>query len=200
MAQEKLKAARKIYRVSSPPEGLTYVPDFLTEAEQAELLTTVENIRYYDFVMNGVAAKRKIHHYGFGYEFYSTIVHEVEPFPDWLAQIRDRAAPLVGIPAEQLEQALVAQYFPGAGIGWHRDAPAFGPSVVGISLVSDDVMRFRRTLKESFEIYKQPLQARSLYVLSGPARSVWQHSLAPVKQLRYSITFRTVRDKFKPSA
>jgi hypothetical protein len=28
--------------------------------------------------------------------------------------------------------------------------------------------------------------------MSGTARSVWEHSIAPVDELRYSITFRTL--------
>jgi alkylated DNA repair dioxygenase AlkB len=88
-------------------------------------------------------------------------------------------------------------YTTGAGIGWHRDAPAFGPTVVGISLGSEEVMRFRRQVGDHFEMYKQPLERRSIYVLGGSSRSYWQHSLPPAKQLRYSITFRTVKEKYK---
>lgn len=62
----------------------------------------------------------------------------------------------------QMEQALVNMYVPGAGIGWHRDAPPFGPTVVGISLASEEVMRFRRQVGNHFEMYKQPLERRSL--------------------------------------
>jgi hypothetical protein len=32
-------------------------------------------------------------------------------------------------------------------------------------------------------------------MISGAARSKWQHSIAPAKELRYSITFRTLRKK-----
>lgn len=35
----------------------------------------------------------------------------------------------------------------------------------------------------------------SAYVLSGPARSEWEHSIPPVDQLRYSITFREIADR-----
>ncbi|HEX7256079.1 MAG TPA: hypothetical protein VF236_09155 [Gaiellaceae bacterium] len=37
------------------------------------------------------------------------------------------------------------------------------------------------------------LEPRSGYVLTGPARTSWQHSIPPTKELRYSITFRTLR-------
>jgi DNA oxidative demethylase len=87
----------------------------------------------------------------------------------------------------------VTRYPTGATIGWHRDAPMFGPSVVGISLLGACEMRFRRRAGDSFVRFTQPLPARSAYVLGGPARAVWQHSIPAVPSLRYSITFRTLR-------
>jgi alkylated DNA repair dioxygenase AlkB len=39
------------------------------------------------------------------------------------------------------------------------------------------------------------LERRSAYILSGAARWNFQHSIPAVKELRYSITFRTWRDK-----
>lgn len=188
---------KKVQRTSTPPPGLLYVPDFISEEEEIKLLDVLAEIPYHDFVLQGVAAKRKVKRYGFSYEFYTPIVEEEEPFPPWLAELRDRAAPIAGLTPDKLEQALVARYTDGAGIGWHRDAPAFGPTVVGISFNSDDIMRFRRVVGETFEHFKQPISRRSLYVISGPARSVWQHSIAPAKSLRYSITFRTVNSKYK---
>jgi DNA oxidative demethylase len=39
------------------------------------------------------------------------------------------------------------------------------------------------------------LEPRSVYVFAGAARSEWQHSIPPAKELRYSITFRTLRSR-----
>jgi alkylated DNA repair dioxygenase AlkB len=36
------------------------------------------------------------------------------------------------------------------------------------------------------------LTPRSRYVLAGAARSFWQHSIPPTKDVRYSMTFRTL--------
>ncbi|QRK08709.1 hypothetical protein JQX13_00525 [Archangium violaceum] len=33
----------------------------------------------------------------------------------------------------------------------------------------------------------------SLYLMAGASRSQWQHTLSPVKTLRYSLSFRTVK-------
>ena len=42
-------------------------------------------------------------------------------------------------------------------------------------------------------VYKLYLPPRAAYVLGGPARSVWEHRIPPVKELRYSLTFRSLR-------
>ncbi|MFL5967577.1 MAG: hypothetical protein ACJ747_13605, partial [Gaiellaceae bacterium] len=44
------------------------------------------------------------------------------------------------------------------------------------------------------ETYELELAPRSGYVLSGDARTKWQHHVPPTKSLRYSITFRTLRN------
>ena len=188
---------RKILRTTIAPKGLLYFPEIVSREEEDALLQRFADLPYQDFVLHGVAAKRKVKRYGYTYEFYAPLVEKEEPFPAWLEALRDRAAAIANLNPRLLEQALVAKYDPGAGIGWHRDAPAFGPTVLGISFGTDDVMRFRKTHKDHFEHFRQPLERRSLYVIGGEARSVWQHSLAPAEQLRYSITFRTVNTKYK---
>jgi alkylated DNA repair dioxygenase AlkB len=44
---------------------------------------------------------------------------------------------------DDLVQALLIRYDPGASIGWHRDRPVF-EHVVGISLGADARLRLRR--------------------------------------------------------
>jgi alkylated DNA repair dioxygenase AlkB len=64
------------------------------------------------------------------------------------------------------------------------------------------VLRFRpyqpREPKKG-HVIKLVVEPRSIYLLRGPARWAWQHSVAPAKSLRYSITFRTsARNKPTP--
>jgi DNA oxidative demethylase len=115
--------------------------------------------------------------------------------PAWLLPLRERAGALAGIPAEAFEEVLVTEYPTGSGIGWHRDAPMFGDAVVGVSLRAPCRMRFRR----EGETAAIELAPRSAYVLSGPARTLWQHSIPATKDLRYSITFRTLRRAKEPA-
>ena len=177
------------------PEGLDYRSDFVSEEEERALLATIDAIEFREFAMRGQTARRTVRHYGYDYDYenYGRVVPS-EPLPDSLVWLRDRCAELAGLPSEELVQALVSRYPPGAPIGWHRDAPMFGSKVVGVSLASASRMRFQRTVGGIRHVYELELPPRSAYVLSEKARTAWQHSIPPVKELRYSITFRTLRN------
>lgn len=177
---------------SDTPPGFRYAPDFVTEAEERDLLGRLEPLPFREVRMRGVAARRTVVHYGWDYGYESWIIAPAAPLPAFLEPLRERAAALAGLAADALEQVLVARYPPGAGIGWHRDAPIFGLVVVGVSLGAPCVMRFRRVPGDG-ALRRVPLAPRSAYVLAGAARATWQHALPPVKALRYSVTFRTVR-------
>ena len=175
------------------PEGLVYRSELLSEAEEHALLDELEPLDFHEIRMHGVVAKRTARHFGVDYDYERrAALQEAEPIPDWLLSVRERAAELVGVEPDELAEILVQRYPPGAPIGWHRDAPAFG-IVVGISLGSPARMRFRRDkggVRKTFELVLEP---RSGYVLAGEARTAWQHHVPPAKALRYSITFRTLR-------
>ncbi|MCC2642215.1 MAG: tobX [Nitrospira sp.] len=143
--------------------------------------------------MHGVVAKRRVLHFGWLYGYESWQLTAGLPVPDWLLPLRDRVGALIGVPSIQLEEVLVTQYPPGAGIGWHRDAPMFGPEVVEVSFLAPCRFRFQRKRGEIRQVSERLLEPRSAYLLNGPARSAWQHSIPPAKALRYSITFRTLK-------
>lgn len=142
--------------------------------------------------MRGQVARRRTLHYGWLYGYDSLEVRPGPPLPGDLLPLRERAATLAGLAPESLEEALLSRYPPGAGIGWHRDAPAFGPVVVGVSLGAPCVMRFRPGVSGR-TAYELALEPRSAYALRGAARASWRHSIPPVRALRYSITFRTLK-------
>ena len=176
------------------PEGLIYRANFVSEAEEAALLGQVDGLEYRNVELRGQVARRTVHLFGYTYDFDSRTVRPAEPLPNWLLPLRDRCGALAEVDSEDFVHALVNRYPPGAPIGWHRDAPPFGPSVAGVSLGSDCEMRFQRTVGGVRYVHQQPLERRSGYVLSGVARSAWQHHIPGVDQLRYSITFRTLRN------
>ncbi len=180
-------------RAVEPPRGLTFVEELLTPVEEAALLAAFAGLAFAEIRMHGVVAKRTAIHYGWDYGYDSWQVAPGPPIPPLLEPLRRRCAALAGVPPEQLEAALVNRYPPGAGIGWHRDAPMFGVPVVGVSLGGACVMRFRRTVGGERELWLQPLPPRSAYVLDGAARWTWQHSIRPLAVERFSVTFRTLK-------
>jgi DNA oxidative demethylase len=182
---------------SDLPEGFRIIPDVLSPAEEQPLLDRVEQIDWREVRMRGVVAKRTVMHYGWDYDYERWRIVPADEVAPWLNELRDRGAGTAGLDAAVFEQVLVARYPAGAGIGWHRDAPMFGPVVLGFSLASPVRMRFRDGSGSSAEAILEP---RSLYILSGPARSRWQHSIPPVRNLRYSVTFRSVHAGWKRRA
>jgi DNA oxidative demethylase len=178
---------------SDGPAGLVYVPELLDEAEERDLLEVLAGLDYSAVVLHGQAARRVVRHYGWDYGYESRALAPADPVPDVLEPLRARAAALVDRRPADLAEVLVTRYPPGAGIGWHRDAPMFGPEVVGVSLGGPCRMRFQRRRGDVRETFDLALARRSAYVLAGAARSAWQHSVPPVKAERFSVTFRTVR-------
>jgi alkylated DNA repair protein (DNA oxidative demethylase) len=177
------------------PVGLVYEPDFVDEAEERRLVAFIEGLEFHAVTMRGQTARRTVRHFGYDYDYEGWGLTRAEPLPDALVWLRDRCARLAEVEADELAQTLVSRYPPGATIGWHRDAPMFGPKVVGVSLASACRMRFQRRIAgEDRRVYEVELAPRSAYVLAGQARSAWQHSIPATKDLRYSVTFRTLRN------
>jgi alkylated DNA repair protein (DNA oxidative demethylase) len=177
---------------SEEPQGLVYRPEVISREEETELIGRFETMRFDPIVIHGQAARRTGRHFGLDYDYETRTPQPGEPVPDWLLPLRARAAELAGRDAEQLVEILVQRYPPGATIGWHRDAPAFG-TVVGFSLGSASRLRFQRGKGEKRRVWEVLLEPRSGYILDGEARRSWQHSIPPTKELRYSVTFRTLR-------
>jgi alkylated DNA repair protein (DNA oxidative demethylase) len=172
------------------PDGFSYHPAIISPDEEVALLEVVEGLPFGEVRMHGVAAKRRVIHFGWDYDYEGWQIRPAPPPPPLLAELRMRSARVAGIDAKSLAQMMVACYPPGAAIGWHRDSPMFGSPVVGVSLASTCTMRFRRGA--GHKSIPVALERRSLYLIDGEARSGWQHSIPPAKATRYSVTMRTV--------
>ena len=181
--------------VAAEPEGLLYVPDFLTEDEERRLVAVFDQLEFDEVRMRGQAAKRTVVHFGYRYDYEAWRLTPVGPLPSSLSDLRARAGALVDVEPELLAETLVTRYPPGAGIGWHRDAPLFGPKVVGVSLLSVCSMRFQRRAATVRTTHAIDLAPRSAYALTGAARWSWQHSIPSTGGLRYSVTFRTLASR-----
>ena len=184
------------------PEGLVYRPDLITPEEEQALIARMAELPFRPFEFQGFLGKRQTVSFGWSYRFDGSGLAAAEPIPDWLLPVRAKAAFFAGLAPEALEHALLIEYGLGAGLGWHRDRPVFG-DVIGISLLAPAPLRFRRRLVlseiegaaakwERFTLRPEP---RSAYLLRGPSRSEWEHSIPPVETKRYSITLRTLRKR-----
>jgi alkylated DNA repair dioxygenase AlkB len=172
------------------PAGLLTRAEFVSPEEEAGLLAHVETLPLKPFEYRGWHGKRETVSFGWRYDFDHARVEKAPPIPQFLLPLRARAATFADMPAAAFEQALVIRYGVGAGLGWHRDRPQFD-RVFGLSLRSDSVLRFRRRAAPGFERFTLDAPARSAYLLSGEIRHEWEHSLAPVSEVRFSTTFRS---------
>jgi len=177
-----------------PPDGFRYRDDALTPAEEHAHVETFATLPFKPFEFHGYLGKRRIVSFGWRYDYAGRTVRQSTPLPDFLLPLRERAAGFAGIPVDQLQQALVTEYEPGAPIGWHRDKPEFG-EVIAFSFLSPCRLRLRRRRDKgsSWERWAIEVQPRSVYLLRGMVRHEWEHSIPPVESLRYSLTFRTLR-------
>ena len=180
------------------PEGFEHRDDFITGDEERALVADISQLEFSDFELRGVVARRRVAFFGASYDRGETAT---APLPAFLYPMRERLAAWAQVRPEAFAMALINEYRPGAPIGWHRDAPQYD-FVSGISLLSSCRMRFRKYVAPQrataqgirrVASHELTLLPRSAYLMRGPSRSAFEHSIPPVSELRYSITFRTLR-------
>ena len=178
------------------PPGLHYRDAFITEVEERAVLDAIDDIAFSDFEMRGVVARRRVAFFGESYDRMTA-----GPLPSFLLPLRASVAQWASIEAKAFAMALINEYRPGSPIGWHRDAPQYG-IVAGISLLSPCRMKFRlyhssaataqRSVRRS-ATHEIVLARRSAYLMTRESRMAYEHHIPPVAELRYSVTFRTLR-------
>lgn len=179
------------------PEGFSYQPEALGAELERHLLAIIPSLPFKAFEFRGFEGKRRTVSYGWRYDFNQQQLQKADPVADFLIPVREIGARFAGLDPHVLEQVTVIEYSPGSAIGWHKDRPMFG-DVVGVSLVSPTRLRFRRKARTRWERAALVVEPRSIYLLRGPARDEWEHSIPPVETLRYSITMRTFRRSDTP--
>ncbi|HEU4694345.1 MAG TPA: alpha-ketoglutarate-dependent dioxygenase AlkB [Vicinamibacterales bacterium] len=178
------------------PPGLHYRDDFITEADEGGLLDAIAEITFSDFEMRGVVARRRVAFFGQSYDRMTA-----GPLPAFLLPLRARVAQWASVDAEAFAMALINEYRPGSPIGWHRDAPQYD-IVAGISLLSACRMKFRPYRVSAHAVpqsgrrlatHEVVLARRSAYLMTHESRTAYEHHIPPVAELRFSVTFRTLR-------
>ena len=169
------------------PPGFRYQTDILSAEEERGLIAAFANLPFRELEFQGFLGKWR-------YDFNTRELQKTEDIPSFLLPCRECAARFAGIPPADLPQVLVTEYPAGAGIGWHKDKAVFG-EVVGISLMSPCVFRLRRKTGDRWDRASFVAEPRSAYLLRGPSRTEWEHSIPGVHALRYSVSFRSLRAK-----
>jgi alkylated DNA repair dioxygenase AlkB len=176
------------------PEGFVYRAELVSLEEEAELLEHFRELDFREYEFHGYLGKRRVVSFGLHYDPNESTIPSTADIPGFLLPLRRKAADFAGLAPAELQQALVTEYTQGAAIGWHRDRPAYR-DVIGVSFSSSCRFRFRCKRGSSWERTSLIVEPGSVYLLRGPARTDWQHSIPPAERLRYSVTFRSMRSR-----
>jgi alkylated DNA repair dioxygenase AlkB len=177
------------------PQGFSYEADFISPAEEEQLISFIRATPLHTFIFHGFEAKRKVASFGYDYSFEKKDLSAGAAIPDELLFVAQRVAKHLNIPVSEIAEALLTEYPVGAVINWHRDAPPFG-IIAGISLGAACKMKLKphdKNKQTRQAIKNIPLERRSLYIMQGEAREEWQHAIGALREVRYSITLRTLR-------
>lgn len=189
--------AQKIISVAPIP-GLTYIPEYIDQSREADLIRTIDNRPWI------TELRRRVQHYGYRYDYKGrniTRKSTLGPLPEWLFAHCDELCSHHIFPRLP-EQVIINEYQAGQGIAAHIDCvPCFEETIASLSLGSSCIMEF--THSETLEKIPVLLKARSLVVLAGDARYHWKHSIPHRKTDHYcgltfprgrrlSLTFRNV--------
>jgi hypothetical protein len=180
--------------MAETPPGFHYRDNFISAEGERALIEEITGVTFSNFELRGVVARRRVAFFGQSYDRDAA-----GPLPEFLLPLRTEIARWAEVDPLAFAMALINEYRPGSPIGWHRDAPQYD-IVAGVSLLSSCRMKFRP--------YRSPaapaagrrsathdivLARRSAYLMTRESRSAFEHHIPPVAELRYSITFRTLR-------
>ena len=193
-----IRRGRQVVEVSdSRPvdvPGLTIALDLVTEAEEGQLLATIEHEPWRKDL------SRRVQHYGWEYNYKARKVDpaaRLGPLPVWAARLGERLVAR-GLVPEPPDQVIVNEYVGKQGITKHIDCiPCFKGSIAMLSLGEDWEMWFWPPEGGGKAIRLLP--RRSVAVLSGEARERWSHEIPRRlsepwgrRGRRVSMTFRKV--------
>jgi alkylated DNA repair dioxygenase AlkB len=172
--------------IATPP-GLKLAQDVVTPAEETALMALIEasGLAYSAYDPGNTRSSAS---YGWKYDFANDSFVPCAPIPEDFRAIADKAAAFAGLAYDDFAECLLNRYELGAVIQPHLDKPVW-EHVIGVSLGVPTTMVFHEP--GSDEERPVELPPRSMYLLAGDARHVWQHSLPPMQGTRYSITFRS---------
>jgi alkylated DNA repair dioxygenase AlkB len=182
------------------PSGFHFYPEFISREEELNLVSLIKTFPLKNMIFQGYEAKRKTMNFGHDWHFQNRTLSKGLDIPEAFIPIIEKVGARLNITTSSFAEVLLTQYDPGTVINWHRDAPPF-EKIAGVSLLSDCVFKLRpytKTIRKRSDTISFHLPRRSLYMMEGEVRTNWEHSIAPLKNLRYSITLRTLYNKSDP--
>ena len=184
-------SSRSVHCAQRPTGGFLLSSERPLPDEEGPLVHELANLPFRPFDFHGYLATRQVVSFGDRCDYDRRAVVEASPFPSFLVFLRNKIAAIFYRSAEIFRQVLINEYRPGAGIGWHHDKAQFD-EVVGLSLLAPCVLRFRQKAGETWDRESITSEQFSVYLLSGAARTAWEHTIPAFDHLRYSITLRTL--------
>ena len=187
--------------------GLTYVPNFLSDLEEAKIVEKIDQNEWQNDL------KRRVQHYGWRYDYVNRQIDpgmRIDKLPDWAIAVAERLVEQKIVP-QMPDQLIVNEYIREQGIGRHIDRePDFADDIAMISLLESWEMVFRKKNNSKIK-HNIMLENRSVTVMSGPARYQWTHEIPSrksepgskkpdgkrqrkLRKRRLSLTFRKVLD------
>jgi alkylated DNA repair dioxygenase AlkB len=164
---------------------LVFLDNFITTQEEQSI---VESIIFYKQQNPKLVANYGSNNYG---SIYFGERYKKEPlvFPDFIKNLCDKLIDNKLVKEYPFGVA-INEYQKGQKIGPHIDKPISGPIVTILSLNSNATMLFKK--KGESDIV-QELTSRSIIQMKGDIRDNWTHEILPVKDLRISIIFRSLK-------
>ena len=153
--------------------GLKLIPQFLTEAEEREILSEIDRSDW------SSELKRRVQHYGWRYDYKSRQVDpsmHIGPLPGWANKVAQRLLDSGHFGKDLPDQVIVNEYCESQGIAAHIDSPSsFSGTVAMISLLETWEMEFRKR-RSNVKVTKK-LERRSATILTVEARYDWTHEI-----------------------
>jgi alkylated DNA repair dioxygenase AlkB len=192
MGQSKVVAQLSLFNSDlMAPDGLRYQSDFINLEEETYLVERIRALPLTPFQFGAFEGNRRVVSFGWRYDYSHQQIEPADEMPDWLTPFVTRIEAFAKLPVSSVSQVLCTEYSKGVGIGWHRDKPHFD-QIFGLSLASACKFWFRRKSGFTWQRFTLDARPRSIYAMAGESRHGWEHSIPPVAEARYSITFRTM--------
>src|SRR5690606_5820929 len=115
------------------PDGFSCQAEFLSPEEEASLIRLIGTLDLQAARYKAYTARRRVASFGGSYDYDSNRLLPAANLIPELHPLRDRVARWLCVAPEAIVHALVAEYPPGAPLGWHRDVPDF-EDIAGVSL------------------------------------------------------------------